>query len=121
VLFWDVFNRSQVLPIQECAQQVLVGGEECDVKTVNDTQIECRTPAQPGERLLYPGGRGILHEVFDTQDIDANLDELSAGDVASKCENRITIKICLHYYIWSAFPHVIYYSVQNKSDKVLVI
>jgi len=63
------------------ALKVLIGGEECAVQSVTDTQITCLTSTQPSTtRSLYPGGRGFVFEVFPGEsDITATLDSSSAG------------------------------------------
>ncbi|XP_053468790.1 PKHD1 like 1, tandem duplicate 1 [Ictalurus furcatus] len=45
---------------------VLVGGQECTVKTVRDEAIVCATPAYEWSNMtLFPGGRGLKMEIWN--------------------------------------------------------
>ncbi|XP_069115782.1 fibrocystin-L-like [Argopecten irradians] len=45
---------------------VKVGGKDCEVLTMSPTEITCRTPPNPDPpRSSYPGGRGLIHEVWN--------------------------------------------------------
>jgi plastocyanin len=43
---------------------VLVGGVECEVLNVSSTEIQCRTGPRSDRLPLYPGGRGLLREIW---------------------------------------------------------
>uniref|UniRef100_A0A3B4ZTG5 PKHD1 like 1 n=1 Tax=Stegastes partitus TaxID=144197 RepID=A0A3B4ZTG5_9TELE len=47
--------------------RVLVGGRPCEIQSVADDRITCRTPEQPKNMNMsvYPGGRGLKMEVWN--------------------------------------------------------
>ena len=49
--------------------QVLVGGEECKVESVDDEKIICRSPSKPASsnETLHMGGRGVLIEELTSE------------------------------------------------------
>ena len=51
------------------SQQVLVGGEECVVESVEDEKIVCRSPSKPASsnETLHMGGRGVLIEELTSE------------------------------------------------------
>ncbi|XP_038131411.1 PKHD1 like 1, tandem duplicate 1 isoform X2 [Cyprinodon tularosa] len=57
--------------------RVLVGGRPCEVQTVTDDRITCRTAerAADDDRKLYPGGRGLKMEVWSNKR-PSSLDEI---------------------------------------------
>ena len=66
--------------------KVLVGGEPCDIESINDHEVVCKIP--PGAdtvsdgKTWYPGGRGMNMVMFDNQD-STSLDDLMAMDPSS--------------------------------------
>ncbi|KAK1784754.1 hypothetical protein P4O66_003427 [Electrophorus voltai] len=56
--------------------KVLVGGHECEVQSVADTVITCRTPAYEwSNRTMFPGGRGFKMEMWNNTNV-LNLEDV---------------------------------------------
>ncbi|MBN3294522.1 PKHL1 protein, partial [Polypterus senegalus] len=58
--------KGQYFDQTDAPARVLVGGQNCPVLSVSDSQITCRSPAQPdGNRTVFAGGRGLKLEVWN--------------------------------------------------------
>ncbi|XP_051791553.1 fibrocystin-L-like [Erpetoichthys calabaricus] len=58
--------------------RVLVGGQNCPILSVSDSQITCRSPAQPNDnRTVFAGGRGLKLEVWN-KTTPQNLEDIMA-------------------------------------------
>ncbi|XP_064635071.1 fibrocystin-L-like [Lineus longissimus] len=106
---------------------VTVGGEDCKIESLSDTEITCVTPSQQAIKSFYPGNRGVKSEFWnDTSVSYADIDTIA--NLSSSDPNYGSFVMDQAEYVdngnnyvtrWSGFfmaPSTGQYSLMVKGD-----
>ncbi|MBN3294524.1 PKHL1 protein, partial [Polypterus senegalus] len=91
--------KGQYFDQTDAPARVLVGGQNCPVLSVSESQITCRSPAQPNDnRTVFAGGRGLKLEVWN-KTTPQNLEDIMAYNEST--QGYSTSWLDLSSYSWT--------------------